>query len=326
LTDNTYKLQGEINIPFHGIQGIQGKSAYDIACENGFVGTQKEWLSSLGIPEGTLLSGGWCWDPESDSVTSADGTVCTLKDLEDPSLSGRLVKVCGDGKFVAFDKDKYSISGSNGFLNVGDAVVYADNSWYRIGFFEAKASTVKNSDGKYSPQSGVDGLFSSTQAAYLTDLIDSYWGIDSLRVFPAASGGHMVNWCRDTGVYVGGLKSNCGGHPPVLNNNQASWLLMVFNSISTNATDTSYNHRMQIAIDLVNSRIYLRRGWISSNEWSEWVDSALVQDESITESKLSADLKKRITNSESEISALSSRMSGVTFSFDEDNHLTAEIS
>jgi serine protease Do len=32
---------------FQGNQGSQGKSAYEIACDNGFVGTEQEWLDSL---------------------------------------------------------------------------------------------------------------------------------------------------------------------------------------------------------------------------------------------------------------------------------------
>ena len=30
-----------------GIGALQGKSAYDIAVENGFIGTEEEWLNSL---------------------------------------------------------------------------------------------------------------------------------------------------------------------------------------------------------------------------------------------------------------------------------------
>lgn len=29
------------------IRGASGKSAYDVACDNGFVGTEEEWIKSL---------------------------------------------------------------------------------------------------------------------------------------------------------------------------------------------------------------------------------------------------------------------------------------
>lgn len=39
-----------------GIKGADGKSAYEIALENGFVGTQEEWLASLA---GSQVQSGW---------------------------------------------------------------------------------------------------------------------------------------------------------------------------------------------------------------------------------------------------------------------------
>jgi len=32
-----------------GLQGLEGKSAYQIAVENGFVGTEEQWIDSLKI-------------------------------------------------------------------------------------------------------------------------------------------------------------------------------------------------------------------------------------------------------------------------------------
>lgn len=38
----------QMRTKFDEIQGIPGKSAYEIAVENGFEGTEQEWLESLG--------------------------------------------------------------------------------------------------------------------------------------------------------------------------------------------------------------------------------------------------------------------------------------
>lgn len=39
-----------------GIQGLQGKSAYQVALDNGFVGTEQEWLDSLAVSSGILVN------------------------------------------------------------------------------------------------------------------------------------------------------------------------------------------------------------------------------------------------------------------------------
>ena len=45
-TSTTWSLIGDLS----GSQGIQGQSAYEIAVANGFVGTEKDWINSLGKP------------------------------------------------------------------------------------------------------------------------------------------------------------------------------------------------------------------------------------------------------------------------------------
>ena len=41
-----------------GGQRLQGKSAYDIAVEHGFEGTEEEWLLSIGLPTVTTDNNG----------------------------------------------------------------------------------------------------------------------------------------------------------------------------------------------------------------------------------------------------------------------------
>ena len=135
---------------------------------------------------------------------------------------------------------------------------------------------------------------SSTQAAYLTDLINEYWGKTKLPVYPDPdpASGWQTNWLFDDGWYLGGIKADCGGHPPVENDSYTSWAVLVLNGMNTgNGTSDStvtptHNHRVQIAFDLVNSRIYMRRGWISTNAWAdEWSLVGDAPDGSITAAK-----------------------------------------
>ena len=45
-------VSGAIPMPVPGPKGDDGKSAYEIAVEKGFIGTEEEWLSSLVGPQG----------------------------------------------------------------------------------------------------------------------------------------------------------------------------------------------------------------------------------------------------------------------------------
>ena len=47
-------VSGAIPVPVPGPKGDDGKSAYEIAVEKGFIGTEEEWLSSLVGPQGPV--------------------------------------------------------------------------------------------------------------------------------------------------------------------------------------------------------------------------------------------------------------------------------
>jgi hypothetical protein len=67
--------------PWNSLDSIDGKSAYEIAVDNGYVGTQSAWLLSLIGPKG---------DPGNDGVDGVDGD--TFPDQENNA-----------GKFLATD-------------------------------------------------------------------------------------------------------------------------------------------------------------------------------------------------------------------------------
>lgn len=63
-TDSTSEILGELS-------GTAGKSAYDIAVENGFEGTEEQWLASLKGADGVSIRHGW--NGTSLTVVSASG-------------------------------------------------------------------------------------------------------------------------------------------------------------------------------------------------------------------------------------------------------------
>lgn len=246
--------------------------------------------------------GGYTWRVDTDKVINSAGKDCgTLANCMTDTFVGTwfYVRTTSSEAGSHACPSRYTIDGSNGFLNLRGYVIWTGSRLVYINPFEAKASTLKNADGKYSPASGVDGLFSSTAAAYLSDLINVYWGKDHLRVFPTPTPneGWQVNWLFDQGWYLGGIKKDCGGHPPVINNNHTSWAVLVLNGMNTGENGgINRNHRVQIAFDLVNSRIYMRRGWMSSNTWAgEWTDVAAIDRITDLEQKV-ADLEKKLNS------------------------------
>ncbi len=79
----------------NGIDGIDGKSAYEIAVENGFVGTETEWLVSLKGNKG---------DKGEDGYTPVKGTdYFTTADIESLGIANKVDKV--EGKSLISDTE-----------------------------------------------------------------------------------------------------------------------------------------------------------------------------------------------------------------------------
>lgn len=115
--------------------------------------------------------------------------------------------------------------------------------------------------------------------------------------------GWLANWCRSNGWYIGGLGPDCGGHPPYVNGNKTSWALCVIDGIKTEEGANGYNHRLQIAFDLVNSLVYMRRGWASDNTWAgSWSKVGGIAEGSIEEAMLAAALRERLNTLTSHLS------------------------
>ena len=224
--------------------------------------------------------GGCTWFVDIDSVVNSKGETCgKLVDCMTEEFAGAwfyaITSTSSAG--MAVYPSKYTIDGANRYLSLRDYVVWTGDRLVHIPTFEAKASTVKNVDGKYSPKSGVDGLMSSTDKAYLSDLL-AHWGKRYIPVYNTPTevdagwtSGYLVNWCRETGWYLGGFAKNCGGHPPVVNDNHTSWILLV---LIGQVKDGVYPHALQVAFDLSNGLMYMRKGWLDENSAvSGWADS-----------------------------------------------------
>lgn len=321
------EITGTIDVAFHG------ESAYEIAVRHGYEGTEAQWLESLGgISDADMekiletISGktwDYIWYIDTDVVKDKAGnSYGALGDCMTDGFAGTWFYVRTASSEAGYNNynTAYRIDGANGYLSLRDYVVWTGTHLVHIPAFEAKASTVKNSDGKYSPQSGVDGLMSATDKAYLTDLINSFWGKRVIPVYNSPTevaadwtDGNLVNWCRDTGWYLGGFKKECGGHPPVVNDNHTSWALLVL--VGT-VRDGAYPHALQIAFDLSNCLMYMRKGWLDSNSavsgWAEtWtqiggmseigeasVTTEKIKDGAITTDKLSQEVKDVINSSD----------------------------
>ena len=88
-----------------GKDGANGKSAYEIAVENGFRGTESEWIASLkgqdapsNVP--TIGENGNWWVNGKDTGVKAEGSEIINNTLKDPSLEGKKIVCLGDDTFA----------------------------------------------------------------------------------------------------------------------------------------------------------------------------------------------------------------------------------
>lgn len=107
-------LKGNIGIR----QGIDGKSAYEIAVENGFEGTEEEWLDSLHGEKG---------EDSNAIINTASGKNILITDSAEAPLQNLVVKV---GKNL-FDVSKVrSVEVTIGkVINNGDGTIYVEQTF-----------------------------------------------------------------------------------------------------------------------------------------------------------------------------------------------------
>src|SRR5690625_4603977 len=68
--------------------GVEGKSAYEVAVDNGFEGSEQDWLDSLVGPKGDPGPEGPKGDPGSQGPAGADGAKGDKGDKGDTGAAG----------------------------------------------------------------------------------------------------------------------------------------------------------------------------------------------------------------------------------------------
>lgn len=81
-----------------GFKGERGYSAYEIACQNGYIGSEEDWLSTLGTSTHFMQTKTMYTTDAEESIHALPGTY----------TSNSFLDIYVDGKHLALDK--YSIS------------------------------------------------------------------------------------------------------------------------------------------------------------------------------------------------------------------------
>lgn len=217
------------------------------------------------------LKARYIWYANKDAVALASNPYVKVGSIADFKTNGEVFVIMSAISVlygvIAVDLSATTVApsvvvGGYELYNNGDLLIYGGNFlgvevWKRMPMHEAKTN--------------LDGLMSASDKVNLNTLLNA----NNLKVYNHATeltadwtDGYLVNWCRDTGLYLGGIAEGCGGHPPVVNNNNTSWALLTLNGTYS---DGFCPHRLQIAFDLSNCLLYLRKGWQSSGTWADWV-------------------------------------------------------
>ncbi len=164
-----------------GIDGKDGKSAYEIALENGFEGTESEWLASLVGKDGTATSKG------------EDGKTPYIKDgywwIGDVNTNVKAEGVDGtDGVDGKDGKSAYEIALENGFEGT-------ESEWLASLVGKDGAAASKGEDGKSAYEIALENGFEGSESEWLASLVgtDGKDGKDGLNGKDGANGKDGLN-------------------------------------------------------------------------------------------------------------------------------------
>lgn len=168
-----------------GVVGKDGKSAYEIAVENGFVGTESEWLESLKGKPGKDGIDGFSPTVSTELNEAKDGTVVTITDVNGEhkftvlngldgldGKDGETPYIGENGNWWIGDTDtNVSASGPQGVTFIPSVSSDGVLSWTNDGDLENPSPVeIKGSDGKSAYQIAVDNGFSGTEEEWLESL------------------------------------------------------------------------------------------------------------------------------------------------------------
>ena len=175
-TNTEWQLVGDLS----GNQGIQGESAYEIAVNNGFIGTEEEWLTYLRQPSLDAA------DQALQAKAQVEATEASIKEAEALRVSNEQSRVNAESERNTVFNDTINVL--NASKNNADAATTAANT------AATNANTQANRAKQYAdnpPIVGNDGywyVYSETEGNYVkTDwhsngivIIDKFNSLDEL--------------------------------------------------------------------------------------------------------------------------------------------------
>ena len=175
-TDTEWQLVGDLS----GNQGIQGESAYEVAVNNGFIGTEEEWLTYLRQPSLDAA------DQALQAKAQVEATEASVKEAEALRVSAENTRVNAESERNTVFNDTINVL--NISKNNADAATTAANT------AATNANTQANRAKQYAdnpPIVGNDGywyVYSETEGNYVkTDwhsngivIIDKFNSLDEL--------------------------------------------------------------------------------------------------------------------------------------------------
>ena len=155
FVDGTFVNVGRIQ----GANGENGKSAYEIALETGFVGNKAGFIASLKGEKGDKGEDGINGADGRDGVDGVDG-----KDGASVVIKGKVATADG-----LLDKSSLELVNGDGFLveDTGELHVFADGAWVNVGNIVGPAGK----DGKSAYQMAVELTgFAGNETAWIASL------------------------------------------------------------------------------------------------------------------------------------------------------------
>lgn len=126
-TDTEWQLVGDLS----GNQGIQGESAYEVAVNNGFIGTEEEWLAYLRQPSLDAA------DQALQAKTQVEATEASVKEAEALRVSNEQSRVNAESErntvfndtinVLNISKNNADAAATNANTQANRAKQYADN-------------------------------------------------------------------------------------------------------------------------------------------------------------------------------------------------------
>lgn len=213
-TDTEWQLVGDLS----GNQGIQGESAYEVAVNNGFIGTEEEWLDYLRQPSLDAA------DQALQAKVQVEATEASVKEAEALRVSAENTRVNAESERNTVFNDTINVLNTS--KNNADAATTAANT------AATNANTQANRAKQYAdnpPIVGNDGywyVYSETEGNYVkTDwhsngivIIDKFNSLDELTSAiknPSVSDTYLIGsdlylWNGTEWVNLGSLKGPKG--------------------------------------------------------------------------------------------------------------------